>query len=439
MTQTTARPHAPHRSSSARTAGAPAPASAAAPTSTSAPATRARPRSPLAAWDSPVTSYALLLAATVVLLLIGLAVVLSSSSIASIRSGSGSAYTGFIVQLIALVVGLIAMGVGSRMPVPLWKNVGPIILVASLALLGVVMLVGTAVGGNKSWIRVGGFSLQPSEVAKLGLALFLAAVLVNRRDQLSTVKGLMLPAGAMAIVTVGMVLLGHDMGTAIILVAIAITAFFVAGVHGRFFIWAGIGLGAAALVLINMGTTRVTRILQWASGDCTVDDCFQQVHGTWALASGGIWGLGPGMSREKWGYLPAADNDYIFAIIGEEFGLVGTLLVLAAYAMILIAVTRIVSRSTNRFAQIAAAGIGAWIVVQACVNIAVVLELLPVTGVPLPLVSSGGSSLIMSLAGIGALMAFARNEPGAQDAFRARPSVVRRSVSVLSKGRKARG
>jgi cell division protein FtsW len=142
------------------------------------------------------------------------------------------------------------------------------------------------------------------------------------------------------------------------------------------------------------------------------------------------------MSREKWGYLPAADNDFIFAIIGEEFGLIGTLLVLIAFAMIVIAVSRIVRRHRDPFAQISAGAIGAWIVGQAVINIAVVLELLPVTGVPLPLVSSGGSSLVMSLAALGALMAFARTEPGAHEAFAARPSVIRRSMAVLSGGRR---
>jgi cell division protein FtsW len=145
------------------------------------------------------------------------------------------------------------------------------------------------------------------------------------------------------------------------------------------------------------------------------------------------------MSREKWGYLPAADNDFIFAILGEEFGLIGTLLVLVAFTMMLIAVSRIVRRHKDPFAQIASAAIGAWLIGQAFVNIAVVLELLPVTGIPLPLVSSGGSSLVASLAAIGALMAFARSEPGAKQAFSARPSVMRRSIAVMARGRVVRG
>ncbi len=397
-------------------------------------ATASRPESSVAAFRSPATSYYLLVASTTILVLIGLAVVLSSSSIASIRSGSG-VYSGFIVQVIALALGVAAMAVGSRLPVMFWKRLAPWVLFASIGLLILVIASGVTVGGNQAWIRVAGFSFQPSEFAKLGLSLYLGVVLSRFRHRLTNLKDVFLPGGLVALAVIGLVLMGHDMGTAMILAVLVAVAFWVAGAPARFFGIAGVLVGAATLVLVNAGETRVARIMQWASGTCTdINDCWQQTHGTWALASGGLWGLGPGMSREKWGYLPAADNDYIFAIIGEEFGLIGTLVVLAAFAMLLVAVTRIVSRSTDRFAQITAAAIGAWLVVQACVNIAVVLELLPVTGVPLPLVSSGGSSLILSLTAIGVLMSLARHEPGAQEAFKARPSVVRRSLAVVAKG-----
>ncbi|SEJ46957.1 FtsW/RodA/SpoVE family cell cycle protein [Demequina mangrovi] len=394
-------------------------------------ATAARPESAVTAWRSPLTSYYLLAFATGILLIVGLAVVLSSSSVASIRTGS-SAYTGFLTQVVALVVGLAALTVGSRLPVKFWKRIAPWVLYGSMALLGVVLATGYAVGGNKAWIRIAGFSLQPSEIAKLGLALYLGVVLSRFRKRLTNPKDIMVPGGIMAIVVIGLVLAGKDMGTAMILMVVVGVAFWVAGVPARFFGLAGLLLAVGLFLLVLDADSRVARITDWANGDSS----WQQLHGTWALASGGLWGLGPGMSREKWGWLPASDNDYIFAIIGEEFGLFGTLVILGAYAMILIAVTRIVLRSTDLFVQIAGAAIGAWIVVQACVNIAVVLELAPVTGVPLPLVSSGGSSLIMSLAAVGVLMSFARNEPGAPEALAARTSVVRRSLAVLSPRRR---
>jgi cell division protein FtsW len=195
-----------------------------------------------------------------------------------------------------------------------------------------------------------------------------------------------------------------------------------------------------AFALLTQGTTRTGRIDLWLHPEncgAANDACMQTIHGMWALASGGLWGLGPGMSREKWGGgLPVPDSDFIFAIIGEEFGLSGTLLVLFAFAMMIGAINRSVLRSVDPFVQIAGGAIGTWIVAQACINIAVVLGLLPVTGLPLPLVSSGGSSLIASMTAIGVLMAFARAEPGAPDAFAARPTVVRRSLAVLSRGRR---
>lgn len=388
-------------------------------------------------WSSPAASYYLLLASTSILLLVGLAVVLSSSSIASIRQENGNAWALFLIQLVALIVGLGAMAIGSRLSVAGWKRLSPFVLYGAIALLLVVMTSGISSGGNRNWIKLGPVTLQPSEMAKLGLALYLGIVLGKFRKQLTTFKRIMVPGGVAALVVIGLVLAGRDMGTAIILGLVVAGAFWVAGLPIRFFAVGGIAAAAAMTVLVFAADSRMTRILIWASPDCDpTDTCYQQTHGTWALASGGLWGLGPGMSREKWGYLPAADNDFIFAILGEEFGLIGTLLVLLAFTMLVIAVSRIVRRHRDPFAQIASAAIGAWIIGQAFINIAVVLELLPVTGVPLPLVSSGGSSLVMSLTAIGALMAFARSEPGAKEAFTARPSVMRRYVAVVARGRR---
>ncbi|WNM26225.1 putative peptidoglycan glycosyltransferase FtsW [Demequina capsici] len=400
-------------------------------------ATTDRRKAAPAPTGSPVVTYYLLAAATTILVMIGLAVVLSSSSISSIRSTGGNPWTLFLVQFAALLLGLTALVLGSRMPIVWWKRMTPLVFYGSIGLLVVVQLTGYAVGGNKNWIRIGSVSVQPSEFAKLGLALYLGLVLAQMRKELTSLKAIAVPSGIAAAGMIGLVLVGHDMGTAIVMVMLTAAAYWVAGVPARFF-----GLGAAAasvgvIVLLTQGTTRIARIMTWLSADCdTQGACLQQTRGTWALASGGIWGLGPGMSREKWGYLPASDNDFIYAIIGEEWGLIGTVAVLIAFAMILVAVTRLVHRHRDPFVQITSAALGAWIVGQAFINIAVVLELLPVTGVPLPLVSSGGSSLIASLAALGVLLAFARREPGAPEAFAARPSMIKRSIAVVSRGRR---
>lgn len=387
--------------------------------------------------QSPVTSYYLLASGAAILVLVGLAVVLSSSSIYSIRQQGGNPYTLFTIQLAALALGMVALVLGSRMPVAWWKRIGTIVLVGSIVLLILTAVIGISVGGNRNWIPLGPVTIQPSEISKLGLALYLGAVLSIFRRELTNLKRIMIPGGLVAGIVLMLVLSGGDMGTAIILALITIAAFWVAGVPVRFFVLFGAVLGMGAVSLLFAAESRIARLTAFLSPDCDpTDDCYQQTHGTWALATGGLWGLGPGMSREKWGYLPAADNDFIYAIVGEEFGLIGTLLVLLAFGMIAVAVNRIVQRHRDPFVKIAAAGLGAWVVGQALINMGVVLELLPVTGIPLPLMSSGGTSLIMSLTAVGVLMAFARTEPGAAEAFAARPSVVRKSIAVLSRGRR---
>lgn len=386
---------------------------------------------------SATTSYYLLVAATTILAVIGLAMVLSSSSILSIKKTDGNPYALFMIQAAAMAVGLVALIIGSRLSVKSWRRLAPWVLFGSIALLTLVYLYGYASGGNKNWLRVGMVNIQPSEIGKLGIALYLGVVLATFRKELTSLKRALVPGGIGAGVVLALVLLGHDMGTAMVMAMMIAAAYWVAGLPVRFFgLFAAVG-GLGVMFLLQQGTTRTGRIATFFSDTCDVqDDCLQTTHGTWALGSGGLWGLGPGMSREKWGGLPAADNDFIFAVLGEEYGLVGTLLVLVAFAMIVIAVTRIVSRSRDPFVQITAAAIGLWIVGQACINIAVVVGLAPVTGVPLPIVSSGGSSLIMSMTALGVLMAFARQEPGAQEAFAARPSVVKRSLTVLARSRR---
>ena len=176
------------------------------------------------------------------------------------------------------------------------------------------------------------------------------------------------------------------------------------------------------------------RIQVWLGNICDsphVDGCYQKVHAEYALADGGWWGLGLGESREKWGILPEPHNDFILAIIGEELGLPGTLVVLALFLVLGYACFRLVARSDDLFVRIATAGAMAWLLGQMLINVGAVIGMLPVIGVPLPLVSSGGSALLTSMVALGMLMAFARAEPGAAQALTARPGVLRRSLAVL--------
>jgi len=403
--------------------------------------TVSHPRASRARRNTPVTTYYLLAVATAILVLIGLAVVLSSSSIDSLRD-EGDAYALFRAQLIYLALGVVVLAICSRIPPALWRKLAPwlvAVVMTALVFVGLSPL-GLAEGGNRNWINLGVLTAQPSEAAKLALALYLGSVLALARPRLHRWGGAIFPAGIVALAVVGLVVWGRDIGTASVLVVLIAAAYWTAGLPARFFFMgAGIAAGILAVTIANIPNLKL-RVDTWLAEECDIAGaCLQATHGTWALASGGLWGLGPGLSREKWLLLPKLHNDFVYAILGEEFGLLGTLLVLVALAMMVVAVNRLVSRHRDRFIQISSAAIGAWIVGQAMLNIAVVIGFAPVTGVPLPFISSGGSSLVTSLAGIGVLLSFARLEPGAAAERQTRRSFMRRTAAAIArKDREAR-
>ncbi|PPK95236.1 cell division protein FtsW [Kineococcus xinjiangensis] len=393
--------------------------------------------------DSPLATHYVVLATTALLVVIGLVMVLSSSSVKSLADGK-SVFAGFQNQALFAVVGVVALLVASRVGVQRWKRLALPLLVAGIGLQLLVFVpgIGVPVKGNLNWIRIGPFTGQPSEALKLALVLSCALVLVRKQHQLHEWRHLVLALLPTAATTVGLVLLGRDLGTAMVMMMIVAGMLWVAGVPLRFFALAGTAGAAIAVLLIAVSDNRRRRVAQWLDGTPVQGAdlqgyAWQPVHGQYALASGGWWGVGLGASREKWQWLPEADNDYIFAIIGEELGLPGTLVVLLLFAVLGLACLRLARRSEDMFVKLATAGIMTWILGQAMVNIGVVLDLLPVIGVPLPLISRGGSALVMVLAAIGVLLAFARSEPGAAEALRTRPSVVRRSLAVLPRPREA--
>ncbi|MEZ0490694.1 putative lipid II flippase FtsW [Kineococcus sp. TBRC 1896] len=386
--------------------------------------------------DSPLATHHVLLATTSVLVVIGLVMVLSSSSVESLTE-YGTPYFYFKNQAMYAVLGAIVLTVASRVPARTWRRLALPALVgaALLQLLVFVPGVGKVVNGNRNWIVLGGFQAQPSEAAKIALILALALALSRRRDCLGEPAKLL---GAMALpvgLTVGLVLLTRDLGTALIMMAVVVVMLWVAGIPGRWFLLAGAVTAGVAVLAVVTSENRMNRVSHWLSGAASTQDIrglgWQPVQGQYALASGGFWGLGLGASREKWSWLPEAHNDFIFAIIGEELGLPGTLTILVLFGVIALVVMRLVRRSQDLYTKLAVAGIGAWILGQALINMGVVLSLLPVIGVPLPLISAGGSALVLTLLGIGVLLSFARAEPGAPEAIRARESVVARSLAVL--------
>ncbi|HEY0119115.1 MAG TPA: putative lipid II flippase FtsW, partial [Cellulomonas sp.] len=387
---------------------------------------------------SAVTSYYVLAGATALLLVLGLVMVLSSSSIDSLSAGR-SPYAEFFDQTKYALVGLPLLVLLARMPVRRLKAIAWPALVAAVAFQALVFTpLGRSQGGNRNWVHLPGFQAQPSEVIKLALALWLGAVLARKLPLLSQWQHALIPAVPVAGGAIGIVLLGHDLGTAIVLFLLVFGALWVSGAKFRMFAIPVIAV-AAVTVPLAMSTNRSGRIKAWL--DPAVADpgnqgvTYQSMHGIWALGTGGWGGLGLGQSREKWSYLPEAHNDFVFAIIGEELGLLGTLLVLALFALLAFAMVRVIRRHDDAFARITTGAIMCWIIGQALVNIAVVIGLLPVIGVPLPLVSAGGSALIMTMAAIGVVLAFARSEPGAAAALAGRPSVFRRSLAVLGRAR----
>lgn len=398
---------------------------------------------PLGHWDSAVSSFYLISGAMALLVAIGLVMVLSSSSVTALSDTGGASPYGIVLdQIKYALIGLPMAWLASRLPVSFYKRIAWPALCAALVLqLLVFTPLGVEVNGNRNWVRVAGQSLQPSELAKLALAVWLGVVLARKRALLHRWSHVLIPGVAVAAITVGLVLLGHDLGTGIILLILVGGALFVAGVPLRMFAvaLAVAVVGVLYLALLGGNDTRVQRINAFFDPDCDqLNACYQTTRGLIGLASGGLTGIGLGESREKWFYLPMAYNDYIFAIIGEELGLLGALLVLALFGVLAVALTRVVRRHPDPFVQVATGAIAAWILGQAVVNIAVVVGLLPVIGVPLPLISQGGSALVTTMTALGVVLSFARSEPGAAQALSARAGVVRRSLAVIGR-RRVRG
>ncbi|GAA5612584.1 putative lipid II flippase FtsW [Streptomyces platensis] len=388
------------------------------------------------AWDRPLTAYYLILGGSLLITVLGLVMVYSASQIKALQSGLAPTYF-FRKQLLAAVLGGGLLLAASRMPVRLHRGLAYPLLAVSVFLMCLVQIpgIGVAVNGNQNWISLGGpFQMQPSEFAKLALVLWGADLLARKQDKRLLVqwKHLLVPLIPVAFLLLGLIMLGGDMGTAIILTAILFGLLWLAGAPTRLFV--GV-LGAATLIgalLIKTSANRMSRLACIGATDPGPgDQCWQAVHGIYALASGGFFGSGLGASMEKWGELPEPHTDFIFAITGEELGLAGTLSVLALFAALGYAGIRVAGRTEDPFVRYAAGGVTTWITAQAVINIGAVLGLLPIAGVPLPLFSYGGSALLPTMFAIGLLIAFARNEPAARAALAMRQPVFgRRQAGV---------
>ncbi|GGG63142.1 hypothetical protein GCM10011374_28120 [Kocuria dechangensis] len=360
--------------------------------------------------DGPLIHSYYALAGSVLLLTgIGIMMVLSASAVESISSEQ-SAYSYFVKQATFAGLGVVLMFGLSFVPTEWYRRGATGLLVLAVLLLGLVFTpLGSTVNGNRNWILVGGQTFQPSEAAKLAVAIWLAVVLARQADAVRNWRGALWPSVAGFGLPTLMVMLGEDMGTVLVFVLIYAAALFFAGAPLRLFVVAAAGAGLLGAVAVAAAPHRVDRITGWLFGECgATDACYQAQQGLNALASGGWWGVGLGQSRLKYNYVPEAHNDYIFSIIGEELGLLGALLILGLFAVMALAMARVILRARSRFVRIATASIVTWLVGQAFINIGMVTGVLPVIGIPLPFISYGGSSLLMSLAAVGVVMSFTR-------------------------------
>jgi cell division protein FtsW len=374
--------------------------------------------------DRPLTSYYLVLGITTLLLGLGLVMVQSTASVADLTAGL-SASTDFKKQLLGAAVGLPLMWVAARSSPRLFRALAYPLLAISVVGLGLTLIHGVAVSQNGAarWISIGGQQFQPSEVAKIALVLWGADLLARkeRLGQLADWRHMLVPLMPGTGVLCLLVMTGDDLGTTFILLIIFLALLWVIGTPGRVFGGMLILMALAMLLMIVSAKYRFERFAGYLDphGGATGAN-MQNIQGKYAIGSGGIFGVGLGASREKWGWVPESTSDFIFAIIGEELGLVGTLCVTFMYGGLAFAGLRIARRVPDLFSRLAATAITAWIVVQAVVNIGAVIGILPITGVPLPLVSAGLSSLLVTLVALGMLMSFARLEPGAREALAAR-------------------
>ena len=359
-------------------------------------------------WDVPV----MLLITTLGLAIFGCIMVLSASSVTMISQGQ-SPFSQVSSQVMFLVLGVIAMAGITRIPVGVYHKefVVNAMLIAALVMQFAVVVVGVEVNGNRNWLKFpGGVQIQPSEFSKLAIIMWLAWVYSRHGDISRSIWRTLFPSiyGVGALVL--LIMLGGDMGTAMVYGFIFVGMMWLAGASRSSLLKIGGAFAALALVGVLSSANRVARIFGvW--GSCTNANCDQANSGEVALTTGGFLGVGLGQSRQKYNYLAEAHNDYIFAIIGEELGLLGTLAVLLLYAGLVYCAVRIMLRTTDPLVRLATGGIMIWLTSQAIINMGMVSRILPVIGVPLPFVSYGGSSLLSSLFAAGLLLAFARQTP----------------------------
>lgn len=394
----------------------------------------------------PLASYYLLISSSGLLLVIGLTMVFSASSVIAYVT-NGSAFAMLRSQATFAVVGLVLFWLCQRLPVRTYRALARFLMIVALGLLGLLVLMNVAaslmqtdrvqigpIGGSLLSLSFGPLNVQPGEFAKFALVVWGADVLARKNALLGYWRELAVPL--FPVVGLLFLLVGYnDLGTMLCLLALLVGMLWAAGVRLRVFATlslvgligiglliaaASLGAGSGAAGAENYRLARLTSFLT-PPEECKLDNCYQALQARYAIGNGGWFGVGLGTSRLKWGYVPEAHNDFIFAILAEELGVVGCMVVLALYSVLAYTGLRIARRVEDPFRRLAAAGVTSWLVGQAVINIGGVVGLLPITGLPLPFISDGGSALVVTMAAVGMLASFARAEPDAARALHARP------------------
>jgi cell division protein FtsW len=374
---------------------------------------------------------------TLGLVAFGLVMVYSATS-ASAAIGNGDPMSFLKRQAVYALIGVVLMAIASRFDYHRLRYLAPPLLLASLALCAAVLVAGPAINGARRWFVFGPASFQPSELAKLALCLF-AAVYLSRRRAPRTFGELLKPLGLLTAIFSALIVVEPDLGTTITICGMMLALFLVAGVPIRLLAAASvlaIGMGLLAIYMEPYRRARVFSFLDpWSDAQGAG---FQIVQATIGIGSGGVTGAGLGEGVGKISYLPEAHTDMIFAVIGEELGLIGAALVIGAFAVLAIVGFRIALRCQDPFGKLLAAGITALVCGQAAINLAAALGIAPLTGIPLPFVSYGGSSLIVLLASVGVLLNIAVNGRVLGASVRDRGGRDRRSRSARARsGRSA--
>ena len=370
----------------------------------------------------PELPYFLIIWSTIFLCALGLTMVLSASTVKSLQE-SGNTYSIFIRQFFFLILGAMATYWAYRVQGGIWQRIAKISLSISIVILLLPFIpnLGKNVNGNRNWIEILGFTLQPSEFAKFGLILWCALQLRNI-DVSTKGKNPFIAILPGLVIIEGLILMERDLGTALLILLIFAGILFTTGAPIKHFIIVaalGVIVGGAFIISSSYRLSRFGALFNPFDERYYKFSGWQPAHSIMGLASGGLWGSGLGASKQKWANLAEAHTDFIFSVIGEELGLLGTLLVLALYAALIYAMLRVALKTKDSFSRYATAGVACWFIVQVGVNIGSVTSIIPVIGVTLPLISYGGSSLLANLLAIGYVLGVARRTPEISDGIKA--------------------